>query len=137
MERAGNVHLMRASALSWAALLPTMSYSYDRDRGRQGPSGKLKLAADAGAYVGSSGATTQGLDDASLGAQVLIYARPKGGAFVGASLGDASMTTDEKANRELYGRSITATEIVRDGKVSVPNAAQPFMAALPEATKGN
>jgi lipid-binding SYLF domain-containing protein len=100
-------------------------------------SGKLKLSAEAGAYLGSSGATTQGLNDTNLGAQALIYARPKGGVFAGASLGDASMMTDEKANRELYGRPITATEIVRDGKVPVPDAAEPFIAVLPESTKGN
>jgi hypothetical protein len=47
------------------------------------------------------------------------------------------MTTGEKENRELYGRPITAPEIVRDGKVPVPDAAQPFMAALPESTKSN
>jgi lipid-binding SYLF domain-containing protein len=47
------------------------------------------------------------------------------------------MASDDKANRELCGRPITATEIVRDGKVTVPDAAQPFMAALPQTTKSN
>ena len=100
-------------------------------------SGKLKLAADAGAYLGSSGATTQGLNDASLGKDVLIYARPKGGVFAGASLGDASMTTDQKANQQLYGRPITAAQIVRDGTLSVPTAAQSFMVALPQSNTSN
>lgn len=100
-------------------------------------SGKWKLGADAGAYLGSSRGTTQGLNDPSLGAQVVIYARANGGVFAGASIGDASITSDDKANRELYGRPITATEIVRDGNVNVPDAAQSFMAALPQATKSN
>ncbi len=100
-------------------------------------SGKWKLGADAGAYLGSSGATTQKLNDPNLGAQVVIYARPNGGVFAGASIGDISVTSDDKANRELYGRPITASEIVRDGVVTVPDAAQPFMAALPQTTKSN
>lgn len=93
-------------------------------------SGKWKLGADVGAYLASSGATTQGLNDSSLGAEVIIYARANGGVFTEASVGNASIESDDKANRELYGRSITATEIVRDGKVTVPDAALPFMAAM-------
>jgi lipid-binding SYLF domain-containing protein len=100
-------------------------------------SGKWKLGADAGAYLGTSGATTQGLNDPGLGAQVLIYARANGGLFAGASVGNASISSDDKANRKLYGRQITATEIVGDAQTPVPVAAQPFMAALPETTKNN
>ena len=96
-------------------------------------SGKWKLGADVGAYLGNSGATTQGLNDASLGAEIVIYARANGGVFAGASVGNSSIESDDKANRELYGRSITASEIVRDGKVSVPDSAQSFLAALPTA----
>jgi len=100
-------------------------------------SGKWKLRADAGAYLGSSGVTTQGLSDPKLSTQVVIYARANGGVFSGASIGDASISSDGKANRELYGHAITATEIVRDSKVSVPDAAQPFIAALPKTAKSN
>ena len=100
-------------------------------------SGKWKLAADAGAYLGSSGATSQGLNNPKLSTQVMIYARANGGVFAGVSVGDASITSDDKANRELYGRPITATEIVRDANVTVPDSAQSFMAALPQTTKNN
>lgn len=100
-------------------------------------SGKWKLGAHAGACLGSSRAITQGLNGPSLGARVVIYARANGGVFAGASIGNASITSDDKANRELYGRPITATEVVRDGKVTVPDAAQPFMAALTQTSKSN
>ena len=100
-------------------------------------SGKWKLGADVGAYLASSGATTQGLNDSSLGAEVIIYARANGGVFTEASVGNASIESDDKANRELYGHSITATEITRDCKVTVPDAVQPFMSALPQTTKSN
>ena len=91
----------------------------------------------AGAYLGSSGTTSQGLNDSHLEAQVVIYARANGGLFAGASIGNASITSDDKANRELYGHPITAAEIVRDGKVTAPDAARPFIASLPQTAKSN
>jgi len=73
-------------------------------------------------------------------AEVIIYARANGGVFAGASVGNASLESDDKTNRELYGRSLSAMEIVRDGMATaVPDAAQRFMAALPatETSKTN
>jgi len=93
-------------------------------------SGKLKLGADANAVAGPSKATTEGFNDEKLGASILIYSRGEDGLFAGASLGDASMEADDKANHKLYGRSIDANEIVRDGKVTVPKAAESFLAEL-------
>lgn len=64
--------------------------------------------------------------------------RVNGGVFAEASIGNGSITSgDDKANCELYGRPITATEIVRHGKVTVPDAAQPFMAALSRTSESN
>ena len=92
--------------------------------------GKLKVGADATALAGPSEASAHGYNDGNFGAEVLTYSRSAGGLFAGASLVDSSMTTDSEANRKLYGRSITASEIVRDGSVSTPEAAQSFKAAL-------
>ena len=63
-------------------------------------SGKLKLGANAAAALGSSVATTEGFNDSSLGADVLIYSRSNGGVFAGVSLGDARWpaTTRQTAN---------------------------------------
>ncbi len=80
-------------------------------------SGKLKLGADATAVAGPSGAKAVGANDTNF--DILTYSRAKGGLFAGASLGSASMDTDDDANQVVYGKSISATQIVREGAVTI------------------
>ena len=94
-------------------------------------SGKLKLGADASANAGPSGAKAVAANDTNI--DVLTYSRAQGGLFAGASLGSASLDSDDDANKELYGKSIDATQIVRDGAVPVPAVAQPLINALNHA----
>ena len=85
-------------------------------------SGKLKLGAGATAVAGPSGATAIGHNDPN--ADILTYSRAQGGLFAGASLGSASMDTDDDGNKAIYGKDITATQIVREGGVTSPPSAQ-------------
>lgn len=89
-------------------------------------SGKLKLGADASAVAGGAGAKATGANDPNI--DILTYSQAKG-LFAGASLGSASLATDDDANKALYGRSIVATQIV-DGTVSTPPAGKAFVAEL-------
>src|SRR5271169_7220366 len=82
-------------------------------------SGKLKLGADASAVAGPSGANASGFNDPNV--DVLTYSQAKG-LFAGAALGSASMATDDDMNKELYGKPLDATQIVRDGAAPVPAA---------------
>jgi lipid-binding SYLF domain-containing protein len=84
-------------------------------------SGKLKLGADASAVAGPSGAKATGLNDPNV--DVLTYSQAKG-LFAGASLGSASLASDNDMNRDLYGKSLDAVQIVRDGAAPVPAAGQ-------------
>jgi lipid-binding SYLF domain-containing protein len=90
-------------------------------------SGKLKLGADAQAVAGPSGANAAGFNDPNI--DILSYSQSKG-LFAGASLGSASMGSDSDANKELYGKSVDATQIIRDGAVSVPAAGKPLVNLL-------
>ena len=92
-------------------------------------SGKLKLGAGASAVAGPTGATANELSDSSI--DILSYSRAKG-LFAGASLGSASMDADDKANKVLYGKEMSAAEILRQG--TTPPAAQPLIAALQQAS---
>jgi SH3 domain-containing YSC84-like protein 1 len=83
-------------------------------------SGKMKLGADATAVAGPTGAKAVAANDP--GVDVLTYSRAKGGLFAGASIASASMDTDDDANKAVYGKNITATEIVREGAVTVTPA---------------
>lgn len=91
-------------------------------------SGKLKLGADATAVAGPTGAKAVGANDP--GTDILTYSRAKSGLFAGASLASASMTTDDDANKTLYGKAVTATEIVRDGVVKTTPAGKRLVAIL-------
>jgi SH3 domain-containing YSC84-like protein 1 len=89
-------------------------------------SGKLKLGADASAVAGPSDAKAVGLNDPNV--DLLTYSQAKG-LFAGASLGSASLATDDDMNKELYGKPIDATQIVRDG-AAVPVAAKGLVSFL-------
>jgi SH3 domain-containing YSC84-like protein 1 len=89
-------------------------------------SGKLKLGADASATAGPSSASAGSYDEKS---DVLTYSRSKG-LFAGASLGSASMGSDNDANKELYGKDVTAEQIVRGDAVQVTDAGKPLVDLL-------
>jgi lipid-binding SYLF domain-containing protein len=90
-------------------------------------SGKLKLGAGASAVAGPSGANAAAFNDPNV--DILSYSQSKG-LFAGASLGTASMATDDDANKALYGKDIDAAQMVRDGQTPIPPAAQPLINVL-------
>src|SRR5271155_63362 len=94
-------------------------------------SGKLKLGAGASAVAGPSGANASGFNDPNV--DILSYAQSKG-LFAGASLGTASMASDDDMNKELYGKPIDAIRMVRDSQTPIPPAAQPLIAVLQKAS---
>jgi lipid-binding SYLF domain-containing protein len=59
---------------------------------------------------------------------VLTYSRTKG-LFAGVSLEGASMDSDEDANKALYGKAISAKDIVEGGQ-AVSAAAKPLVDEL-------
>ena len=54
-------------------------------------------------------------------AEVLSYSRSRG-LFAGISLKGSMLRPDGSANRKLYGRNLSAKEIIREGKAGVPAA---------------
>ena len=95
-------------------------------------SGKMKLGADATAVAGPTGAKALSANDANV--DILTYSRAKGGLFAGASLAGASLETDGDANKDVYEKEVTATEIVREGAVKATPAGQPLVATLTKAS---
>lgn len=90
-------------------------------------SGKLKLGADASAVAGPDAAKAVGFNDPNV--DVVTYSQAKG-LFAGASLGSASMEGDDSANQSLYGKPVSAVQIVRDGAVTTPAAGAELVALL-------
>jgi SH3 domain-containing YSC84-like protein 1 len=78
---------------------------------------KAKLGADASAAAGPKGRTATAATDVAMTAEVLSYSRSKG-LFGGVSLEGSTLRPDGDANKKLYGREISAKEILREGKVT-------------------
>lgn len=90
---------------------------------------KVKLGADASAAAGPKGRTAEGATDIVMQAEILSYSRNKG-LFAGVSLEGSTLRSDGSANEKLYGRKLSAHDIIRAGKVGVPACAQQLVALL-------
>jgi lipid-binding SYLF domain-containing protein len=86
--------------------------------------GKTKMGTDATAAAGP-GATAASATDAD----ILTYGRAKG-LFAGVSLGGASVDSDNDANQRLYGKTLTATDIVRGTSVAPSAEGKALVATL-------
>ncbi len=93
---------------------------------------KVKLGADASAAAGPVGRAASAETDIVMNAEILSYSRSKG-LFAGLSLEGSTMRSDDGGNKALYGRELSAKEIVREGKVGAPASAQPLLALLSKA----
>lgn len=97
---------------------------------------KIKLGADAAAAAGPKGRDTTAATDVAMRAEILSYSRSRG-LFAGISLEGSTLRPDSSANEKLYGRKLTAKEILRQGRVSVPAAAHLLDAELQKASPKN
>ncbi|HZQ22576.1 MAG TPA: lipid-binding SYLF domain-containing protein [Terriglobales bacterium] len=90
---------------------------------------KVKLGADAGAAAGPKGRTSTAATDVVMRAEILSYSRSRG-LFAGVSLEGSTLRSDGRANEKLYGKPVSAKEIIREHKVGVPECAQELVALL-------
>ena len=96
-------------------------------------SSKVKLGADASAAAGPVGRTASAETDIAMKAEILSYSRSRG-VFGGVSLEGSTMRSDDGANKTVYGKQLTAKEIVQDNKVPVPDAAKPLVDLLQQTS---
>lgn len=89
----------------------------------------VKLGADASVAGGPVGRSAEGSTDVALQAEILSYSRSRG-AFAGLSLAGAVLKQDEDADERLYGKKVTAKDIVIQGVVRTPPAAKPLITTL-------
>ena len=86
--------------------------------------GKTKMGTDATAAAGP-GATAASASDVD----ILTYGRAKG-VFAGVSLGGATVESDNDANYRLYGKTLTATDIVRGTDVKPSTEGESLVTVL-------
>jgi lipid-binding SYLF domain-containing protein len=99
-------------------------------------SSKVKLGADASAAAGPKGRSGEAATDVVMNAEILSYSRAKG-LFAGISLEGSTLRSDGGANEKLYGRKLTAKDIIRLGKVKTPACAQELVALLDKKSPKN
>ena len=88
--------------------------------------GKTKLGNEATAAAGPSGATHAGTVG---GADIFTYAKASG-LFAGTSLGGATLSPDKDANKRLYGKELTAQQILLENAATATPAGQELVSTL-------
>lgn len=97
---------------------------------------KVQLGANMSAAAGPKGRDATASTDASLRAEILSYSRSRG-LFAGVSLEGTSLRPDDDASAEIYGRQITAREIVRGTSTAVPDSARRLLDVLQKKAARN
>ncbi|HKE84494.1 MAG TPA: lipid-binding SYLF domain-containing protein [Vicinamibacterales bacterium] len=91
-------------------------------------SSKVKLGADAAVAAGPKGREAEAATNVKL-AEILSYSRSKG-AFAGVSLEGTTLRADGGANKDEYGKEVSAEQIISGGTVKPTPAGQAFVAVL-------
>ena len=94
---------------------------------------KVKLGGDASIAAGPKGRTAAAESDVTLRAEMLSYSRSRG-AFAGVSLEGSTLRPDGGANEKLYGKGVTAAEIVEEGKREGPEEGRLLVSRLQQAS---
>lgn len=97
---------------------------------------KTKLGADASVAAGPKGRTTNASTDAFMQAEILSYSRNRG-LFAGISLEGSTLRPDPSATKKIYGRDLSAREIVLENAAGVPAAGQKLVNLLQNASPKN
>lgn len=95
---------------------------------------KAKLGGDMSVAAGPIGRNAEASTDIAMKAKILAYSRSHG-IFAGIALDGSTLRPDNNANHALYGREISAKEIVRSGATPVPTGAVPLLHLLDQSAR--
>lgn len=97
---------------------------------------KVKLGGDVSAAAGPKGRTASAETDVTMRAEVLSYSRARG-LFAGISLAGSTLRPDNSANEKLYGKEISAKDIVFKGAVRPPASSKLLLGTLDKKSPKN
>src|SRR6202041_2304206 len=97
---------------------------------------KVKLGGDASVAAGPVGRDAAANTDAYMRAEVLSYSRSRG-LFAGVSLEGSTLRPDNDATADVYGRKLTAKEIILGGGVGIPASGRHLVAVLQKHSPRN
>ncbi len=90
---------------------------------------KVSLGAEASVAAGPVGRDARAATDLQLRAEILSYSRTQG-IFAGINLSGGVIRDDRDDNADLYGKGISAKEILLEGRVQLPGITRAFIDAL-------
>lgn len=97
---------------------------------------KVKLGADASIAAGPVGRDAAANTDAYMRAEILSYSRSRG-LFAGVSLEGSTLRPDDDATADVYGRKLTAKEIILGGNVRIPKSGRHLVSVLQKNSPRN
>jgi len=97
---------------------------------------KVKLGGDVSAAAGPVGRNASAETDVTMRAEILSYSRARG-LFAGISLAGSTLRADNDANKSLYGKELSAQDIVFKGAVAAPASAKLLLAELNKKSPTN
>jgi SH3 domain-containing YSC84-like protein 1 len=97
---------------------------------------KVKIGGDASAAAGPVGRNASAETDVTLRAEILSYSRARG-LFAGVSLSGSTLRPDNDANEKLYGKKVSASDIVFKKAVPAPPSAALLIATLNKKSPKN
>jgi len=97
---------------------------------------KVKIGGDASAAAGPVGRNASAETDVTLRAEILSYSRARG-LFAGISLSGSTLRADNSANEKLYGKKMSAHDIVFNNAVPAPPSAKMLLDELNKKSPTN
>lgn len=97
---------------------------------------QVKLGGDVAAAAGPKGRDVAASTDVTLRAEILSYSRSRG-LFAGISLEGSTLRPDNDGNERLYGKGVTAKDIVIDSKIHAPASARLLISTLNKISPRN
>jgi lipid-binding SYLF domain-containing protein len=90
---------------------------------------QVKLGGDIAAAAGPKGRNAAASTDVTMRAEVLSYSRSRG-LFAGVSLEGSTLRPDGDAQARIYGKGVSAKEIVINSSIHAPASAKLFVSTL-------
>ena len=97
---------------------------------------QVKLGADVAAAAGPKGRNAAASTDVTMRAEILSYSRSRG-LFAGVSLAGSTLRPDNDGNERLYGKGISAKDIVINSTIRPPASAKLLLATLNKKSPTN
>jgi SH3 domain-containing YSC84-like protein 1 len=99
-------------------------------------SSEVKLGGDMAAAAGPVGRSAAASTDASMKAEILSYSRSRG-LFAGISLEGSTLRADNDGNEKIYGKGITAKDIVINSAIRPPASSKLLLGTLNKKSPKN